>query len=377
MNSPIIGILVNQQTLSAVLRKQRAPAGLHYLVEMALESGVTCYLFSKEEIIWPESLIRGCYRDPESGSWASSLFPLPDVVYDRATYPEEERPNAKEARLRLKSVDGIKFINARSYFAKWQTYQVLSSDKATAPYLPETILYDDPASVVFMLERYATVYVKSNYGSLGREVIRVQKSTEDGVYQCIFKKDERFVQESVDGPDGIDRVVRQVNPKARFVVQQGIEVCTYHDLPFDIRVLLQKNGTGEWAVTAVVARVAQADRAVTNVSAGGTVKYPEDLLVRWFGGRSGEIVRDLKQLAIQVGSCLDSSYGPSGELGLDIGVDKNGGIWLFEVNSKPAKSTVRALGDPAIINKAYRFPIEYALYLTGFGQPDPLRTGGG
>lgn len=371
-NSPMVGVLVNRRTLSTILMRQRAPAGLHHLVEMACKSRVACYIFSIEEIIWPESLVRGCHRDPESGSWTSSLFPLPDVVYDRATYPEEERPGAKEARSRLKSINGVKFINSKPYFAKWQTYRVLSSDKATVSCLPETILYDGPGSVVSMLEKYASVYVKSNYGSLGQEVIRIQKSAESGSYWCVFMKGERFVQKLAAGLDGINKVVREVNPKARFVVQQGIEVCTCDDRPFDIRVLLQKDGTGEWVVTAVVARVAQAGGAVTNVGAGGTVKYPEDLLVHWFGGRSGEIVRDIKHLAIQVGSCLDARYGPSGELGLDVGVDKSGGIWLFEVNSKPAKSTVRALGDRDIIDKAYRLPIEYARYLSGFGRPELL-----
>ena len=54
-----------------------------------------------------------------------------------------------------------------------------------------------------------------------------------------------------------------------------------------------------------------------------------------------------------------------GEFGLDLGLDKNGDIWLIEVNSKPRKTTVTEMSK-IIMRNAFKRPLEYSIYLAGF-----------
>ncbi|MDD3894034.1 MAG: hypothetical protein PHU36_03325, partial [Syntrophomonadaceae bacterium] len=57
--------------------------------------------------------------------------------------------------------------------------------------------------------------------------------------------------------------------------------------------------------------------------------------------------------------------GIYGELGLDVGIDKNGALWLIEVNSKPRKTTESEYST-AVMRKTFKRPLEFASYLAGF-----------
>jgi len=54
-----------------------------------------------------------------------------------------------------------------------------------------------------------------------------------------------------------------------------------------------------------------------------------------------------------------------GELGLDVGIDKEGKFWLIEVNSKPRKTTETELSK-GIMRNTFRRPLQYAIFLAGF-----------
>ena len=56
--------------------------------------------------------------------------------------------------------------------------------------------------------------------------------------------------------------------------------------------------------------------------------------------------------------------GTIGEIGYDVGIDKNGQLWLFEANSKPGRSIFKhpKLKDYDQLSRS--LPISFALYLT-------------
>jgi len=55
--------------------------------------------------------------------------------------------------------------------------------------------------------------------------------------------------------------------------------------------------------------------------------------------RALEVLALMKELSIETASIISQlSPGITGELGIDIGVDLDGKLWLIEVNSKPSKS---------------------------------------
>ncbi|MDP4172180.1 MAG: YheC/YheD family protein, partial [Bacillota bacterium] len=52
-----------------------------------------------------------------------------------------------------------------------------------------------------------------------------------------------------------------------------------------------------------------------------------------------EIIALMKELSVETASILSSkATGLIGELGVDIGIDSTGKLWIIEVNSKPSKN---------------------------------------
>ena len=146
----------------------------------------------------------------------------------------------------------------------------------------------------------------------------------------------------------------------RYMLQQGIDLIRHAGRPFDLRLLLQKNRHGVWTVTGIGARVAGASSLTTHVPRGGTIANPEALLRAALGrAQTSSLTRRLRQLAPRVARQIERASGDElGELSLDVGVDVNGKLWLFEANAKPM-----TFDEPAIHERALRNFFNYCRYL--------------
>jgi hypothetical protein len=60
---------------------------------------------------------------------------------------------------------------------------------------------------------------------------------------------------------------------------------------------------------------------------------------------------------------IEKEFGPFGEIGIDIAVDKTGKVWLLEANSKPTKLPEQRIEDTAGISPQFLLILEYAKHL--------------
>jgi predicted ATP-grasp superfamily ATP-dependent carboligase len=75
----------------------------------------------------------------------------------------------------------------------------------------------------------------------------------------------------------------------------------------------------------------------------------------------------MKELAVETASIISQKCdGLIGELGIDIGVDENGKLWIIEVNSKPSKNFE---DSDKRIRPSAKALIEYAAALSFSGIP--------
>ncbi|MDU5948384.1 MAG: YheC/YheD family protein, partial [Paenibacillus macerans] len=56
-------------------------------------------------------------------------------------------------------------------------------------------------------------------------------------------------------------------------------------------------------------------------------------------------------------------FGPLCELALDLAINKQGHIYVLEVNPKPAREVFMKSGDPDAYRKAIVRPLEYAMWV--------------
>lgn len=324
---------------------------------LALEKGIFFYCFCPGKIDWERSQVPAYFFNPIEESWNVKDLPFPQVLYDMATFPHDmrKRLKAKKANQVLRRDHTLQAINSKRFFGKWQTCEALSFFAETKKMIPETSLLS-PSTLRYYLDNYDFIFVKSNYGSFGDEVLRVERKGDS--YLC--RTGGARVEEWIFSDDTAlyEFIVTKLGTDA--ILQKGIDLAKLHDRIFDLRVLCQKNSVGHWDITAINYRIAPAGGIITNYSAGADeiLVVPSDKMP--YPSLSWENITCFSKKILLA---LEASFGLMGEIGLDVGVDSQGNLWLIEANSKPNTFDYRELTTAEVCSKVYGQPLDYARFL--------------
>jgi len=127
--------------------------------------------------------------------------------------------------------------------------------------------------------------------------------------------------------------------------------------------MVQKNPQGRWETTGLIGRLAHPRKIVTNYHNGGTPMAAEKLLAPHMTDRQFTAFRStLNQLGLDVAAAMERKFPKIKELGIDIGVDKDGKPWILEVNTKPDPFIFRKLPNKTIYRRIYRYAVQYGRF---------------
>jgi glutathione synthase/RimK-type ligase-like ATP-grasp enzyme len=294
------------------------------------ENGGFLYVFT-----YPEFSTLGYFF--ESGKWKPAQLPHPDVIYNRIHSRRAEFSNEYHLfRLRLAELS-IPIFNDR-FLSKWEVHEHLILENHLHPFIPETNIFTKDHLSAF-LTKYETIFIKPVHGSQGRNIFKLVKE------QTGFKLDSSFTSYSVNKEVilSFEEIYQHIKPLLNnriYIIQQGIPLLTYQARGMDYRVLCHKNKQNNWIVTSVVARISAEDEFVSNIARGGDIMSPINALKDNISIRDPKLlISQMKELAIETALIIErKTSGITGELGIDVGIDKDGKPWLIEVNSKPSKS---------------------------------------
>ena len=366
---PTIGILATiiPGSNREVLDPRSLQAELIYLSITGNSVPGQTYLFTPSGINWANQTCRGYVYHQLSqyrGRWESSIFPLPDVVYDRIhSRSAEARNNVQYAKNRLMKLPYLHYFNPH-YLNKWNVHQMLLTNPMLTDYLPETRQLDN-SNLEEMLKKYRVLYMKPSNGSLGKGIIKV--ATDRGHLKYVAYRGRR-IRNQASNPAELMRKTKKQRDERHYVVQQGLDLAKFKGSPFDLRIIYQKNGRGEWMISKKFCRIAPQGSSISNLSSGGRVEKSSKVLQYLFKKES--LIKSkneqIRLLCKMVASTLENvSNSTFGELGMDIGIDRQGRLYLIEVNSKPRKTTETQF-SPAIVKNTFKRPLAYATYLAGF-----------
>jgi glutathione synthase/RimK-type ligase-like ATP-grasp enzyme len=207
-----------------------------------------------------------------------------------------------------------------------------------------------------MLSRYDTVFVKPVFGSGGTGIASVQRWRGGYIVNSVGRPRLR-----VSSLPGVISVLGGLN--RHYLIQQGLKLNYLKGSTFDIRAIVQKNGEGQWQVSGRAVRMGRRGKITSNLHTGGRAYTVPAVLEHCFPQRAEEIGQELDNLAIRVAEVMTKHAGPLCDLGLDMGVDNEGKVWLIEVNSKPGRKVFLQMGDRESRKKVVRTLVEYAKYL--------------
>ncbi len=368
---PVIGILTTGFTGSPSLPfGVRSQLFRNFLIA-GQEDKPYFFVFTPEMVDWQRRTISGWfYRRNKTGTylWSRHKVPLPDVVYERIPNRKAESlPQVKECRNRLQRIAGSRIFN-QGFFNKWSIHELLAHDPVVGKYVPETALSPSVENIQRMAEAHQIVYLKPSGGSLGIGIFRITRDP-DGRYFCRFRNGEKNVllrfyslRKMIQHLFG-----KQPSSFQRYLVQQGIRLIRYKGRPVDFRVHMHKDRNGKWKVVGIGAKAAGFGSITTHVRTGGSLFSANQLLESIFGTNAHIVISGLKRVSIQIAEALEEkTNGPLGELGMDIGVDQDGKIWLFEINSKPGRHIFHHPDLKEAGRQSARYITEYALTLANF-----------
>ncbi len=367
---PTVGVLATGLPNREIYDPTGLQAELMMLSKIGRKMAGQTFIFMPDSLNWDRKIVRGYNYVPSSsgrGHWVANTYPIPDVVYDRiASRNSEVREKVKRSKNRLKSLPNLHYFNP-SFLNKWKVYQLLYNYPDLRPHLPETHLLD-LLNLETMLSKYQLLFIKPANGSLGFGIIRVKTNESGQLSYSTYGVGRR------NGiADDASELLKKTNEFRRdrsYIVQQGLYLSTYKGSTFDLRIIYQKNSRGEWQVGKKFVRVAPGGSSIANMARGGTAYTSRKVFSYLYSKKAviEEKNRQIKDLCERIAVGIEQGSGQLfGELGLDLGIDKSGHVWLIEVNSKPRKTTETDFSE-GIMRNAFKRPLEYAAYLAGFSR---------
>ncbi|SDN04598.1 YheC/D like ATP-grasp [Paenibacillus sp. yr247] len=211
---------------------------------------------------------------------------------------------------------------------KWSKFAVLLRHAGVAKHIPDMRRFS-ASNLQVMLRQYLFVVAKPIIGTGGSGVVKIQK-TSNGylLHNSETKRTFRTWK-------GLFSALNRIRQNRPFMLQQGIHLATIDGRPVDYRVKLAKAGRS-WIIRAVVGRLARPGLFVTNLCRGGTLLGGTYALRRTFP--VSQVKSKIDTMCGVARTCtrlLESRYPGIGMLGYDFGIDKQGNVWIFEVNTKP------------------------------------------
>ncbi|MFE8700201.1 YheC/YheD family protein [Cytobacillus sp. FJAT-54145] len=335
---------------------------LTYFTEIAKRAkkfNIKCYRFIPSQMNpLTEKIVGEHFSDDDR--WVRSEFEIPEILYDRCFYGDDSHSKQCMAIVNwFKSRADIKFLG-HGLPNKLDLYEVLVHSKLS-PYLPQTHKVHSPEQVIKTLQTTNPIIIKPVTGSQGYGVYFIEKLKNE--FKVRTDKKGKQVSRTFQDAPKLLAWLDTLLAKRTFLIQPYLPLTNEKDQPFDIRSLLQKNKDGRWTVVGKGVRMGEKGGILSNLSVGATVENYEE----WIGATTlyskNYVNEEIDFILTNLPTILENEFLPLFELGVDIGLAKNGSLWILDVNSKPGRK-VLLTDQPHLRDSLYEAPLIYAKSLS-------------
>ncbi|MDF2659538.1 MAG: yheD 8 [Paenibacillus sp.] len=235
---------------------------------------------------------------------------------------------------------------------KLAKYRVLKKSSELASALPSTYSMTK-SHFQKLISRYGKVIVKPSSGSGGIGVMSVVSQGGQS-----YKLHHGTSKKRISGLSETYAYIKRKTKGASYIVQKKIRLAKVNGRPFDARVMAQrKRGSSEWVLTGQLAKIAGAGYIITNTarSKGKVVPLSDAIRRSDVQGRSvSEIEHRVESIGLKAARQLHNYYRIR-TVGLDVGIDNKGRVWIIEANFHPAKSLFLKLKNRSMYRRIVRY----------------------
>ena len=334
----LIGLYRDRNPLKTI-RKERLLA----LVNEALKQNVKLVVFETKDVNFKTQEING--KIFNGTIWENKKTPFPAIMINEIPGLTKNRSDGeKKLREKIKCTSFL-IGNKKDIYNKLNKHAQLKN-----LVIPTITMKHAEEALNFLDSKYSKIVIKPVNGKQGRNVYLIEKTN-----KTYLVKDH--VENKEYSKEDILKFIGELLKEKTYLLQPYIECKTVDDEPYDYRIHIQRNGNGEWSLTKMYPRMGDKNSILSNISRGGHTEDINDFLQKEFSDHSSDVANMLKTTAFEVAEYIDSFYKFSiDELGIDLAIDTNGDLWLYEVNAGPQS---RYHEDLRAVNM-----ISYAKYLT-------------
>lgn len=203
-----------------------------------------------------------------------------------------------------------------------------------------------------LMKRYGKVTAKPGRGEGGVGVISIT-ATGGETYKVHYGSHIK----TISGFSSMYAYVKSKTKGASYIVQRTIHLAKVNGRPFDARVMLQRSRSSGWALTGKLAKIAGPGYFITNIkrSKGKVVSLPTAIRESNIRGAPvSRIQSQMDRIGLKTAAQLRKYY-PIRILGLDVGIDRDGKVWIIEANFKPSKDLFLKLKDKSMYRRIVGF----------------------
>ncbi|MCQ4087992.1 YheC/YheD family protein [Saccharibacillus sp. JS10] len=276
------------------------------------------------------------------GQWKSQYRRLPDVVYDRLKERGLRRSEKAYARL-----EGIPNTHSRpaGSFNKIKAYEMLSEDPSIQPHLiPYAALNSAEVALKFISD-YGQTVIKPSGGTKGSAIIVVQREGEH------YRVDDPMYSHLL-ATEQLSALFEGLAENKDMVLQKFIHSVTSEDLPFHIRVHMIRDAEGVFRIIGHMPYIStqQRHKVVNHHSNLRAFTQWHWFLPYQFPGREEEMNTKIDRFAYAVAAQIEKRLEDRlWEIGLDLGIEQDGSIWLYEANMNKVGVINRELEAASIL----------------------------
>jgi len=357
-----LGIMVRYQT------RMRPPfADQVFFKAMSLygqKNGIDVTVFSPTSVLWRENKVLGFRYNSKKSSWEKGTFPIPSVLFDRIAYRNLSEIRKYHAKIRKLVSEKNIIILGRGLPGKWKVYNMIAYDPVLHSFLPETKEYTPELNLSHRLREYPALFLKPASGSNGKGVLKLYHTGDTFIVQGRSSTNKPF-SKTFDHYKVCHQWIKQFIGVRKYIVQPYLSLSTIRtEEPFDLRILVQKNEKGTWEETGRAVRLGQKKGITSNLDGGGTaLKASEFLPLHYTTKQLTKINEQINTIVNYLPSLLEEKHGALIELGIDIGIDQEGKVWILEVNSKPGRKSFHISNDQEAYIKSLLAPVKYTKHI--------------
>jgi len=276
---------------------------------------------------------------------------IPSVTHNRAITLKGSS-KSKLFKLARKTM----LFNGFNRYSKHRIHQMLIKNPELRKFMPHTVKYSK-ANLQKLTMKYTSLYIKPSSGSIGEGILKISQ-VKNGMWKITLRKGQSIIKSKKSTLSFVSHFIGNKG----YIIQETIPLALYKARPYDLRVSVQRGIDGNWKVTGIVGKVAAKGSHVTNVAKGGRVRPCEELF-RESGLPVLKVKGALRKSALQIAQYLGKKIPHLADIGLDMGVDKNGKVKFIEMNARDQRIAFKKAKLFQTFYQTYLTPLQYGKYL--------------